>query len=112
MTIDVYAQYFSAECTAGGVRRRAALVTLTADSEAGHISYTAGATFFPHVTDDDFAVSYDAQVSKVLYDNSGRRSKKREQELLAGLRPTIDGLAAQLGATVNWDAPLREARLG
>lgn len=112
MTVDVYAQYFSAECTYSGVRRRAALVSLTADSEAGHIRYTASASFFPHTVDDDYAVSYDAVVSKVLYDNAGRRSKKREQELLAGLQSVIDELAAALKAAVHWDKPLREARLG
>ena len=112
MTTDVYAQYFAAECEFNGTVRRAALVSLTADSEAGHISYTAGATFFPHTADDDFAISYDAAVSEQLYAAAGRRSKKREQELLDRLRPTVDALAAKLGAVVHWDKPLREARRG
>ena len=112
MTVDVYAQYFSAECMYSGVRRRAVLVSLTADSEAGRISYTASATFFPHTTDDGYAVSYDAVVSKVLYDNTGRRSKKREQELLTGFRAVIEELAAPLKAVIYWDKPLRDARRG
>ena len=104
--------YFSADCMYNEVQRRAALVSLTADSEAGHISYTAGVTFFPHTADDDFAVSYDAAGSKVLYDGTGRRSKKREQKLRAGLQSAVDELAVQLGGTVHWDSPLQEARLG
>ena len=112
MTTDVYSQYFSAECEYDGVRRRAALVTLTADSEQGHISYTAGVTFFPHVDDEDFAVSYDAARSQVLYEGTGRRSKKREEALLGGLHPAVDALAAALNATVLWDRPLRPERRG
>ncbi|MBQ9539235.1 MAG: hypothetical protein IJU95_08180 [Treponema sp.] len=112
MTIDVYAQYFSAECVFNGVQRKAALVTLTSDSEAGQISYTASATFFPYTSDDDFAISYDAAVSKILFEGKGRRSKKKEQQFIEGLRATVDELAGQLGATVHWNKPLREARLG
>ena len=112
MTIDVYAQYFSAECTYNGTERRAAIVSLTSDSEQGHITYTASASFFPHKSDDDFAVSYDACVSQVLYEGKGRRSKKKEAAFLAELHPVIDALAAKLGARVHWDKALREARLG
>lgn len=37
---DVYSQYFEAEMTFGGVERKAALMTLTAESEAGNIRYS------------------------------------------------------------------------
>ena len=112
MTINMYEQYFEADLMAGGVQRRGALVMLIADSEAGHIRYEAAVTFFPHGEENDFAVSYDAYHSAVLFDHPGRRSKKREEKLLAGLRAEIDALAAQAGGTVFWDRPLREARRG
>ncbi len=112
MTIDVYAQYFSASCTFNGTERRAARVTLTSDSEQGHIAYTAAATFFPHKDETDFAVSYDAYVSKVVFEGSGHRSKKREASLLAQLHSVIDEIAATINATVDWNAPLRPAQLG
>ena len=112
MTIDVYSQYFSAECEYGGVRRRAALVTLTSDSEQGHITYTAGVTFFPHVDDEDFAVSYDAMQSQVLYEGKGRRSKKKEESFMESLHPVIDSLADKLGAKVFWDKALGPERRG
>ena len=57
MTIDVYRCYYEAECVFAGVPRKAALVTLTSDSEAGQIRYTAAATFFRHEDPEDFAVS-------------------------------------------------------
>ena len=112
MTINVYEQYFEADLVAGGVQRRAALIMLIADSEAGHIRYEAAVIFFPHGEGNDFAVSYDACFSAVLFDGPGRRSKKREEKLLAGLPAEIDALAQAAGGTVFWDRPLREARRG
>ena len=112
MTVNVYEQYFAAAHEAAGVPRRAALVMLTADSEAGHIRYEAAVTFFPHTDEEDFAVSYDDCFTAVLYDAGGRRSKKREAALLDGLRETVDSLVAPAGAAVFWDQPLREARRG
>ncbi len=112
MTVNVYSRYFSAECEYGGVRRRAALITLCSDSEQGHITYSASVTFFPHVDDEDFAVSYDAARTQVLYEGKGRRSKKKEEGFLEGLQPVIDGLSGQLGARVFWDKPLRPERRG
>ena len=110
--IDVYRQYFSGECTYNGVERKGALVTLTATSEEGTIRYEATVSFFPHCDEEDYAVSYDAYAAKELYYARGRRSKKREAELMASLRDEIDSLAASLGGRVLWDAPLREAMLG
>ena len=112
MTINVYEQYFAAAHVFGGVPRRAALVMLIADSEAGHIRYEAAVTFFPFRTEDDFAVSYDDYFSRVLYDAPGRRSRKREAALLEGLRETIDDLVTPAGGAVFWDRPLREEKRG
>ena len=103
---------FRQPCTFNGVERRAALVALTSDSEQGHITYTASATFFAHRDESDFAVSYDAYTSKMLFEGAGRRSKKREKALLAQLHSVIDGLASAMNASVDWEAPLRPASLG
>ena len=110
--INVYEQYFEARMTANGVDRKAALVMLISDSEAGQIKYEAAATFFPHRDEEDFAVSYDAYFSKVLFEGKGRRSRKREAQLLEGFRAEIDSLAAENGGEVFWDKPLREERRG
>lgn len=112
MTVDVYNQYFSARAVCSGVERRAALVALSADSDGGMIRYEVLVTLFPHVSEDDFAVSYDACASREIYNAKGRRSKKREQAMLAGLRGHADALAASLGGVIDWDAPLREPRFG
>lgn len=112
MTIDVYRRYYEAACDYAGVPRRAALVTLTSDSEAGQIRYTAAAAFFPHRDAEDFAVSYDAIAETLLYEGRGRRSKKREAALLEGLQTAVDEAAVPLGAQVFWDKPLGEAQLG
>ncbi len=112
MVINVYEQYFMAELRFNEVERRAALVMLVSDSEAGQIKYEAAATFFPHRDDEDYAVSYDAYFSKVLFEGKGRRSKKREAEFMENFRAAIDELAAEQGGKVFWDKPLREERRG
>ena len=112
MTINVYEQYFAAEGEFRGVDRHGALVLLIADSSVGTVSYEAAVSFFPHRDEEDFAVSYDAYFSRVLYSAPGRRSKKREAALLEGLRETVDELCASAGGAVFWDRPLREARRG
>jgi len=68
--------------------------------------------FFPHNDAEDFAVSYDAYFNKVLYDAPGRRSGKREAQLLETLQHEADALAAATGATIFWDKPLGAARRG
>ncbi|MBR4157427.1 MAG: hypothetical protein IKR07_00770 [Oscillospiraceae bacterium] len=112
MTVNVYEQYFAADGVFSGVRRRGALVMLTADSDAGNIRYEAAVSFFPHVDEEDFAVSYDAYFSRVLYEAHGRRSKKREAALMDQLRGTVDMLAGDAGCAVLWDVPLLEPRRG
>ena len=110
--VNIYEQYFSAEAEFNGVPRHAALVMLVADSDAGCIKYEAAVTFFPHNDDEDYAVSYDAYFSKVLYDAKGRRSKKREEVLMQEFQHHIDELAQEANGTVYWEKPLREARRG
>lgn len=109
-TVNVYLQYFGAECTFNGVERRAASVMLIATSEEGQIKYEVAVSFFPHATEDDFAVSYDAYFSKVLFEAKGRRSKKREQQLLETIQEEADALAQEAKGKIFWDKPLIGAR--
>ena len=111
-TIDVYRQYFSAECTFNGVERRGADVWLTAESDSGIIRYEVGVTFFPHRDEEDFAVSYDACGTKELLRTKGRRSKKRDEQYLAQVREAADEIAASFDGIIHWDAPLRDAQYG
>ena len=108
--VNVYEQYFAAEGTFSGTERRGALVMLISDSEAGRIRYEAAVSFFPHRDEEDYAVSYDAYYARVLFEAPGRRSRKREAQLLDSLKDTVDSIAAEAGGTVHWDCPLREAR--
>ena len=111
-TVNVYQQYFAAECTFNGVERRAASVLLIATSEEGQIKYEVAVSFFPHTSEDDFAVSYDAYFSKVLFEAKGRRSKKREQQLMETIQEEADSLAKEVNGKIFWDKPLIEARRG
>ena len=112
MVINVYSQYFQARACFSGVERRGALVLLISDSEAGMISYKVAVSFFPHRDPEDFAISYDAYFEKEIFNAPGRRSKKREAAFLDSLRSEIDALAAEHGASVDWEHPLNEARMG
>ena len=111
-SIDVYKQYFCAECTFNGVERRGAAVWLTAESDSGMIRYEVGVTFFPHQDAEDFAISYDACVLKELIRTKGRRSKKRDEQYLAQVQTIANELADSLKGTIHWDKPLREAQYG
>ena len=111
-TINVYERYYAAEAEFNGVPRHAAIVMLIADSDAGNIKYEAAVTFFPHNDEEDYAVSYDAYLSKVLYNAKGRRSKKREETLMENFQNEIDQLAEMIGGKVLWEQPLREERRG
>lgn len=110
--INVYEQYFEAKLTFNGVQRHAALVMLVSDSEAGNIKYEAAVTFFPHNDEEDYAVSYDAYFSKILYEGKGRRSKKREKLLIDSLWDSIERLSNQAGGSVFRDKPLCDAKFG
>ena len=110
MDIDVYKRYYEADCVFNGVKRNAALVTLTSRSGGGEIEYAATVSFFPHVTPDDFAISYDAYTEIILFSGKGRRSKKRESTFLRELESTVDEAAAGLGGKVFWGRPIGEAR--
>ena len=112
MTINVYERYYAAEAEFNSIARHAALVMLIADSDAGNIKYEVAVTFFPHNDEEDYAVSYDAYISKVLYEAKGRRSKKREEALLQSLTTEIDQLAETVGGKVLWNQPLQEERRG
>ena len=111
-TVDIYRQYFSAECTCHGVQRRGAVVWLTAESGGGTLRYEVGVTFFPHRDEEDFAISYDACAQKELLHTQGRRSKKRDEQYLAQVRTAAEEAARSLGGTIHWDRPLREAQYG
>lgn len=82
--VDVYRQYFSAECLFNDIERRGVLVWLNAESDSGIIRYEVGVTFFPHRDAEDYGVSYDACATKELIRTEGRRSKKRDEEYLKG----------------------------
>ena len=111
-TVNVFEQYFSADAEFNGVPRHGAKVMLIATSEEGNIRYEAAVTFFPHRDEEDFAVSYDAYFSKVLYEAKGRRSKKREEALMQKFQQHIDELAQEANGTIYWEKPLCEARRG
>lgn len=110
--VDIYKQYFSAECTFNGVKRRGAAVWLNAESDSGIIRYEVGVTFFPHKDAEDFAISYDACVLKELIRTQGRRSKKRDEQYLAQVQTTADEIAHSLNGIIHWDKPLGEAQYG
>ena len=110
--IDVYEQYFAAECTFSDVPRHAAVIKLTATSDAGTITYEVGVSFFPHNDPEDFGISYDAYGSEVLFSDRGRRSAKRDEQYLQEVQKTADRIAGRLNGTIFWDRPLIEARRG
>ena len=111
-TIDVYKQFFSADCTASGVERRGAAVWLTAESDCGMIRYEVGVTFFPHRDAEDFGISYDACALRELIRTKGRRSKKRDELYLSQVQAVADEIASTLDGVIHWDKPLGEAQYG
>ncbi len=112
MSIDVYKQYFSASCTFNEVERRGAAVWLNVDSCGGNVRYEVGVSFFPHVNEEDFAISYDACDLKELISTKGRRSKKRDEQCLAQIQAAANEIAASFNGTIYWDQPLNEAQYG
>ena len=111
-TIDVYERYFEADLTYNGVKRRAANVKLTAESDSGMIKYEVSVSFFPHEEPEDFRISYDAYFSKILYEGKGRRSKKKEEEYMKILFDTVNELCLEHGAAIFIDKPLIPERRG
>jgi hypothetical protein len=109
-TINVYECYYKANLVANGVQRKAALVMLIATSEEGHIRYEAAVTFFPFSDPTDFSITYDAYYSKILHDDKGRRSKKREKLFLDDFQTIIDNLAKEAGGEIYWNEALLEDR--
>lgn len=111
-TIDVYKQYFSAECTCNDVERHGVAVWLCAESDSGIIRYEVGVSFFPHRDAEDFAISYDACVLKELLRAKGRRSQKRDAQYLAQVQTVADEIARSINGVIHWDHPLSEAQYG
>ena len=109
-SIDIYKQYFSAQCTFNDVERHAVSVWLTVESDSGNIRYEVGLSFFPHTSADDFGISYDACVLKELVCMKGRRSKKRDAQYMALVKDVADELAQSINGIIYWDQPLIEAR--
>lgn len=110
--IDVYKQYFKGNCIYNNVQRNGVVVTLTATSDAGMICYDVQISFFPHVDEYDYAISYDACIQKNIYSDKGRRSKKKEVVYLEEIKIHADELATGLNGTICWNEPLREAIYG
>lgn len=108
--IDVYEQYFAGSLVFNDVPRHAAAVKLTATSEDGLISYEASVNFFPFEDPEDFRISYDAYFSKLLSQEKGRRTKKKDALYLEQIRDTADELAEAAGGNIDWDRPLICAR--
>jgi len=104
--LNLYQQYFPAECTVNGILRRAVKVMLTVESGSGQICYKAAVNFFRHEDDEDFCIQCDGYFEQILYQNKGRRSKKREAEYLGKIREYADALAAAQNGTILWEQTL------
>lgn len=48
----------------------------------------------------------------MIYESKGRRSKKREATFLADFQGYADEVAGELGGTIHWDKPLKDACYG
>lgn len=110
--IDIYKQYFEADCVYNKVERKGVVVWLNAESECGTIRYEVGVSFFPHRDKEDFGISYDACLQKELVKTQGRRSKKRDAEYLSQVQNIANQLAESLNAKIFWDKPLTQAQYG
>ena len=98
--VNVYKQFFEAECEANGVVRRAVQAVLVAESRDRRIRYDISLSFFPYEDPEDYRVTYDACWEETVY----------EEEILSGFREKADAIAAEHGARIFWDRPLGEAR--
>ena len=111
MTINVYEQYFKADALIHEIQRNGVKTVLTCTSEEGNVSYDIQVVFFPHRDAEDFAVSYDAELTKNIYQAKGRRSHKRELAFLKDFRKQCDEMAETFHAVIDWDEPLTQARI-
>lgn len=109
MVLDVYEQYFNAEAEFNGIPRKAAIVKLTSDSEAGFIRYTVSVNFFPFRDPEDFLITSDAYFEKEIYAAKGRRSKKREKKFMDEFRETVESMVEE-PVKILWDQPIMEPR--
>lgn len=110
--IDVYQQYFQADCLFNDLPRKGVMVSLTYTYEEGTTKYEVNISFFPYRDPEDMAITYDAFASKVIYEAQGRRSKRREAAFLEELPLHGNELAQEMGGTIYWDKPIIEARYG
>ena len=110
--IDVYKQYFKGNCIYNDIQRNGVVITCTATSDQGYITYDVQISFFPHVDEEDYLISYDACIQKNIFYDKGRRSKKKEQVYLNEIKNHADELASNLNGIIYWDKPLREAIYG
>ena len=111
--LDVYSQYFHAQAAVNEIERRAVLVKLTLiKDDEGMIAYKISASFFPFRDPEDFVISGDAYIEKIVFEGKKRRNRKAEGELLEKIREDLDGLVKDLDedAAIYWDKPLRDAR--
>ena len=104
--VNLYQAYFPAACELTGIPRRAVRVMLIAESAGGQICYKAAVSFFRHEDAEDFCIQGDGYFEQVLYQNKGRRSKKREAEYLADIRKYADALAAAQNGMIFWEQTL------
>ena len=108
-TVDVYQRYYKGFLYFN-TNRHGVSVKLTAEMDNGMITYEVSVNFFPRKDEEDFAISYDACYTDVIYSGKGRRSKKREEVFLKSLKETADALAKRLGGLIYWDKPLSDER--
>ncbi|MBR5372092.1 MAG: hypothetical protein IK130_07740 [Oscillospiraceae bacterium] len=101
--LNLYQEYFAAECTLNEIPRRAVRVMLTAESGGGQICYKAAVNFFRHEDAEDFCIQCDGYFEQVLYQAKGRRSKKREAEYLSHIREYADALASAQNGRILWE---------
>lgn len=108
--IDIYMQYFAADCVFNEIPRHAAVVKLTSTSDEGVITYEVSVSFFPFNDPEDFVISYDAFFSKILSQEKGRRTKKKDELYLSMVQETANELAQSADGSIDWEKPLIPAR--
>ena len=110
MRVKLFSQYFCSEGCLNGTERRGVELNLISDSEAGMITYSAQAVFFPHTDDEDWAVTYDAEKTDIIYSGKGRRNKKKEAAYLEKRIEIFNKIAQDLNMKILWEKPLTEPR--